>query len=99
MNGETKSAKPRQRASLAAFLDRPEKADRPLIRHPRGAEVLPPGGRHHDRQPVLLLMVVGLFIALGLALSGYHVWQHAQAKNKPHSPPRNMPMVVVGEPK
>ena len=56
----------------------------------RVAPVPPPGGRHRDPRPVTRLAVVGLLIIL---LIGYVFWKYVEHKNKPHVPPKNMPMI------
>ena len=97
MNEGIGNAKLIQKASLAAcIMDHPENTGEPFIVCPRDEAVLPPRGQRHDPHPAGSLLIVGLFIALGIGLFMYIAWQHALDKNKPHIPPKNMPMVVVG---
>ena len=99
MNEETENAKPVKKASLAAFIEHPERTIVAPKAYPRAAvETPPPGGKLRDSRPVVYLSVIGLFMALGLGLIVLFVWQHMQDKNKPHVPPKNMKMLVV-EPK
>ena len=99
MNDQTKTANQSQKASLAAFVDHPEKPGEPFNFCPLADVALPLRNRHRDPRPAVLLTVVGLFIALGIGLLVYIIQAHALDKNKPHIPAKNIPMVVVGEPK
>ena len=83
-----------EKASLANLIMTDHKADMREQSFTRsfGAKPCKP---LRDPHPKVHLMVVVLVITLFVGLGIYFLVRHQMDKNKPHTPPKNMPMRVI----